>query len=215
MDSKGEVLSTGILLCNPSSISGKGVEKEFNPYDVDEDPTVNEEIVHKRKKRDVDATAQKLFADEAAHSEDSSSQDDICKIHASLLTTCMGEEDETPILQVSDEVCLTESLTAMTGFKGFKPAQQEAIASVLSGVSTLVSIPTGAGKSLCYQLPSFILRCWFNQAIKVKSDLRQNLVLVVSPTISLMYDQLRCLPSSLRGACINSSASFVCVFSNF
>lgn len=132
-----------------------------------------------------------------------------CSIHPSLLTTCLGSTNDFPIPDVSRSVDLLDSLSVLTGFKSFKPAQEEAIASVLGGQSTLVSIPTGAGKSLCYQLPAFILRCWFAQAIQVESRLRQSILIVISPTISLMYDQLRCLPSSLRGVCINSSASFV------
>jgi superfamily II DNA helicase RecQ len=177
-----------------------------NPYEQVEDTTVDESVLISKKNKDVSQTAESLFAigEEVGDGESS-----LCEIHASLLTTCLGDECETPISEISSSVDLVASLTAMTGFSSFKPAQQDAVAAVMKGESTLVSIPTGAGKSLCYQLPAFILRCWFTQAVKVKSDLRQSLVIVVSPTISLMYDQMRCLPSTLRGACINSSASFV------
>jgi len=51
-------------------------------------------------------------------------------------------------------------------------------------------LQTGGGKSLCYQLPSYIY----------KSLNIPNLTLVISPTISLMQDQLYCLPKTLEGA---------------
>ena len=61
------------------------------------------------------------------------------------------------------------------GFDGFRPGQERLIAGVLSGRDTLGVLPTGGGKTLCYQLPAFML---------------DGLVLVVSPLISLMQDQV-------------------------
>ena len=61
------------------------------------------------------------------------------------------------------------------GFDGFRPGQERLIAGVLSGQDTLGVLPTGGGKTLCYQLPAFML---------------DGLVLVVSPLISLMQDQV-------------------------
>lgn len=68
-----------------------------------------------------------------------------------------------------------ELLKKHWGYHEFRPLQKEAIDSVLSGGNALVLMPTGAGKSLCYQLPALQL----NQ-----------LVLVVSPLIALMKDQV-------------------------
>lgn len=76
--------------------------------------------------------------------------------------------------------------------------QRESIQLILEGKSALLLLPTGGGKSLCYQLPAFILRN--NQ------NTQHTLTLVVSPMISLMNDQMRCLPSFLKGGCLNSES---------
>ncbi|XP_019849939.1 PREDICTED: ATP-dependent DNA helicase Q4-like isoform X3 [Amphimedon queenslandica] len=82
------------------------------------------------------------------------------------------------------------------GYGSFMPGQQEAIRHVLSGNSTLLVLPTGGGKSLCYQLPAYMYT-------------RQSLcfVLVISPLISLMNDQVKNLPCGLSGVCIHNSLS--------
>ena len=67
-------------------------------------------------------------------------------------------------------------------FSSFRTGQLEAIESVLEGLDTLVMLPTGTGKSLCYQLPAYLM---------------QGAVLVVSPLLSLMQDQVEGL--RLRG----------------
>ncbi|MGZ3442053.1 MAG: RecQ family ATP-dependent DNA helicase, partial [Polyangia bacterium] len=61
------------------------------------------------------------------------------------------------------------------GLTGFRSGQEETVCAVLDGESVLAVMPTGAGKSLCYQLPSMIAG---------------GLTIVVSPLISLMHDQL-------------------------
>ena len=68
---------------------------------------------------------------------------------------------------------LTE-LLARFGLEGFRPLQKEAITAVLKGKDSLVLMPTGGGKSLCYQLPSLAL---------------DGCTVVVSPLIALMKDQ--------------------------
>lgn len=60
------------------------------------------------------------------------------------------------------------------GFDEFRPGQKEVIESLLSGRHTLAMLPTGSGKSLCYQLPAYLLN---------------KTVLIVSPLLSLMQDQ--------------------------
>src|SRR5438874_7425183 len=60
------------------------------------------------------------------------------------------------------------------GFDGFRPGQKEVIDHLLDGDSTAAVFPTGAGKSLCYQLPALIL---------------PGMTIVVSPLIALMKDQ--------------------------
>eukprot|EP00746_Dinoflagellata_sp_MGD_P141176 gnl/MRDRNA2_/MRDRNA2_74331_c0_seq2.p1 gnl/MRDRNA2_/MRDRNA2_74331_c0~~gnl/MRDRNA2_/MRDRNA2_74331_c0_seq2.p1 ORF type:complete len:1515 (+),score=328.52 gnl/MRDRNA2_/MRDRNA2_74331_c0_seq2:388-4545(+) len=76
------------------------------------------------------------------------------------------------------------------GHSEFRPGQREAVLSVLDKVPTLLLLSTGWGKSLCYQLPAFMLR-----------DV--GITLVISPLVSLMADQLARLPKCLRGAALS------------
>src|SRR6202042_206865 len=69
-----------------------------------------------------------------------------------------------------------EQLLASFGLAQFRPGQREAVQAALEGRDSLVVMPTGGGKSLCYQLPALA---------------NQGLVVVVSPLIALMSDQLR------------------------
>ena len=68
-----------------------------------------------------------------------------------------------------------EALRRLFGFEHFRPGQAEAVTAALSGRDALVVMPTGSGKSLCYQLPALM---------------RDDLTLVVSPLVSLMQDQV-------------------------
>lgn len=70
---------------------------------------------------------------------------------------------------------LEELLKKYFGFDSFKPGQKDTITSILAGNHTLAMLPTGTGKSLCYQLPGYIL---------------QGAVIIVSPLLSLMQDQV-------------------------
>jgi ATP-dependent DNA helicase RecQ len=70
------------------------------------------------------------------------------------------------------------ALNEWFGFERFRPGQEEAAAAALAGRDVLVVMPTGAGKSLCYQLPALI---------------RPDLTVVVSPLVSLMADQVGAL----------------------
>ncbi|MFA5140405.1 MAG: RecQ family ATP-dependent DNA helicase [Elusimicrobiota bacterium] len=68
-----------------------------------------------------------------------------------------------------------EALKSRWGYDSFKPLQREAVEAALSGRDSLVVLPTGGGKSICYQLPAAMGR---------------GLVLIVSPLIALMDDQV-------------------------
>ena len=73
----------------------------------------------------------------------------------------------------------------------FRPGQREVIATVLAGSDCMCIMPTGGGKSLCYQLPAVM---------------RSGVVLVISPLIALMKDQVDSLQAlGLRATFINSS----------
>lgn len=75
------------------------------------------------------------------------------------------------------------ALRRLFGHQDFRPGQQDVIDAVLSGDDLLAVMPTGAGKSLCYQLPAF---------------LQPGCTVVISPLVALMKDQLDSLPAALR-----------------
>jgi hypothetical protein len=75
-------------------------------------------------------------------------------------------------------VDINQALKTLTGYEEFRQGQEQVIRRILAYESTLLILPTGSGKSLCFQLPAFILR----HIPKVK----HSMVMVVSPTISLM-----------------------------
>ena len=89
---------------------------------------------------------------------------------------------------------LIEVLQQFWGYDSFLPLQQEAMHCVLQGHDSIVVLPTGGGKSLCFQAPALC---------------REGLALVVSPLISLMKDQVDALRScGVPAAYVNSSLTF-------
>lgn len=87
----------------------------------------------------------------------------------------------------------TEVLRKYFGHSEFRSGQSELIDNILSGRDCLGVMPTGAGKSVCYQVPALIL---------------DGVTIVISPLISLMKDQVESLrQSGVSAACINSSLS--------
>ncbi len=77
------------------------------------------------------------------------------------------------------------------GYDSFRPGQEDIIQSILSGRDALAIMPTGAGKSICYQVPALLL---------------PGITLVISPLISLMQDQVKSLnEAGIHAAFINSS----------
>jgi ATP-dependent DNA helicase RecQ len=87
------------------------------------------------------------------------------------------------------------------GYSEFRPGQERAMTAVMAGRDTLVVLPTGGGKSLCFQVPALLL---------------PGLTVVVSPLISLMKDQVDALSArGLPAAFINSTLSFAEVADRF
>ena len=76
-----------------------------------------------------------------------------------------------------DDRC-RKTLKSVFGFSGFRPLQQEAVDTILSRRDLLMILPTGGGKSLCYQLPALLM---------------EGLTVVVSPLLALMHDQVSAL----------------------
>ena len=74
-----------------------------------------------------------------------------------------------------------EALHTYFGYDDFRPLQEEIIASVLSGRDTLALMPTGGGKSLCFQVPALVMG---------HADENKRLCLVITPLIALMRDQV-------------------------
>ena len=77
------------------------------------------------------------------------------------------------------------------GFDGFRPGQEAAIEALLAGHNALTVMPTGSGKSLCFQIPALVM---------------EGLTIVVSPLIALMQDQVAALRlAGVAADCINSA----------
>src|SRR5450759_1756241 len=91
---------------------------------------------------------------------------------------------------------LQDAISRYWGYTTFRPLQREAMEAVLSGRDSLVVLPTGGGKSLCFQAPAVV---------------QPGLALVVSPLISLMKDQVDTLvgngvPAALYNSSLSASA---------
>ena len=101
-----------------------------------------------------------------------------------MTATLLAEQSE-PILTPQSV------LEEVFGYQTFRDGQLEVIESAVAGQDSLVIMPTGGGKSLCYQIPALV---------------RSGLTLVISPLISLMKDQVDQLKANgVAAECINST----------
>ncbi len=95
--------------------------------------------------------------------------------------------------RLSPDSCnaVRKTLNDVFGYQTFRPYQEEVIQSLIQGQDAFVLMPTGGGKSLCFQVPALH---------------RSGIAIVVSPLISLMKDQVDALcANGVRAACYNSS----------
>ena len=86
---------------------------------------------------------------------------------------------------------MLDTLKKVFGFQEFRPDQEEIIRNILGNIDVFAVMPTGGGKSLCYQLPAKIMK---------------GTTVVISPLISLMKDQVdAAVENGISAAFINSS----------
>ena len=92
---------------------------------------------------------------------------------------------------MSDLAAAERALHKIFGFEAFRPGQGDIVAAILDGRDVLAVMPTGSGKSLCYQLPALV---------------REGLTIVVSPLIALMRNQVAQLCGyGVAAAALNSA----------
>ncbi len=107
------------------------------------------------------------------------------------LCHCRYGDNVSTAAVINNEALADQVLRDTFGYQQFRPGQQTIIQESLNGRDCLVVMPTGGGKSLCYQIPALV---------------RQGLTLVVSPLISLMKDQVdQLLANGVAAACLNST----------
>lgn len=101
-----------------------------------------------------------------------------------------GDGAMQPRRELPSDEQVHEALRRYFGYPTFRPGQQEVIAAVLAGEDVLVVMPTGSGKSLCYQLPAVLL---------------PGMAVVISPLIALMEDQVQGLQQrGIPATCLHS-----------
>lgn len=112
-----------------------------------------------------------------------------------LLSKDINTSDtETKAARTNDKYHTTEqALKILFGYDSFRAGQKSVIDNILAGRDAFAVMPTGAGKSVCYQIPAVLL---------------SGITLVISPLISLMQDQVKALnEAGVQAAFINSSLS--------
>jgi ATP-dependent DNA helicase RecQ len=93
---------------------------------------------------------------------------------------------------------ITSILQDVFGYQAFRGPQQDIIEHVTAGGDALVLMPTGGGKSLCYQIPAI-----------ARQQAGQGITLVISPLIALMHDQVGALhEAGVKAEFLNSTLSF-------
>ena len=151
---------------------------------------------------DLEAELERRYADELAELRAALSPDYRARPAAPAPRPGPAEEpppaeplptfDQIPVSE-GEQSHIAEAVRRLFGFEALLPGQLETIACVLRGEDVLTILPTGGGKSLCYQLPALLAE--------------RGTTLVISPLIALMKDQVDSLPRRVgrRATTINSS----------
>ncbi|KAG5869669.1 hypothetical protein JTB14_035596 [Gonioctena quinquepunctata] len=163
---------------------------------------IKETLDSNDENRNNDESSQSKKSDDEIASERESEQtddnhdpfDDDLDSEELLLETLRLEEHvegDNSIIDTPPEVyaCLEKF-----GHSSFRPGQEQAVMRILSGKSTLVTLSTGSGKSLCYQLPAYLY-----------SQREPCISLVISPLVSLMDDQITSIAKFIKAACLHSN----------
>src|SRR6185436_5037750 len=96
-----------------------------------------------------------------------------------------------PTVSTNNDIDLADALKRRFGFSSFRPGQEAIVRDALARRDLLAIMPTGGGKSLCFQLPAV---------------LQSGITIVISPLIALMQDQVRLLQDNgIAATYINSS----------
>ncbi len=113
--------------------------------------------------------------------------------HGRMISFRWRDRPPAPVYSLSMSSPALDTLQSVFGYESFRPLQGEIIELVCSGADALVLMPTGGGKSLCYQVPALV---------------REGCGVVVSPLIALMQDQVDSLRQlGVRASYLNSSLS--------
>lgn len=118
-----------------------------------------------------------------------------CSVSDVLCSSKLSVKHSSPVLQCDDDNqhFIIERGLRHLKFQTFREGQKQVVTRILQGKSTLAILPTGSGKSLCYQLPAYLY-----------SRQEKSVALVISPLVALMNDQVMCLPRGVKGACLHN-----------
>ncbi|KAF7561120.1 hypothetical protein G7046_g3046 [Stylonectria norvegica] len=143
----------------------------------------------------------------AKHGRDLQLQDDargkVKRPRLTFNTVTKGALNEASLVSIAEKILLDKF-----GYKAFRHEQKDAIARILGGSNALVVFPTGAGKSLCYQIPGIAFE-EMDAMTEERDAGSSGITIVVSPLIALMKDQVDALKrKGIAAECMDSTKSW-------